>query len=104
MSRNAHRFLSLGSTLTRCLSVGSLVAYQLARFGVTPYIIEQDDKPNAPIYGLVSRSSRSAEVRTADRGHLAGELLPSGSDHSNCSMRSGSPTTCSSEGWSARLE
>ncbi|KAJ7593451.1 FAD binding domain-containing protein [Mycena floridula] len=31
--------------------VGSLVAYQLARFGCKPLLVEQDDKTNQPCYG-----------------------------------------------------
>ncbi|KAJ7220146.1 FAD binding domain-containing protein, partial [Mycena pura] len=31
--------------------VGSLIAYQLARFGCTPYLIEQEDKESAACYG-----------------------------------------------------
>lgn len=40
--------------LTAKLAVGLLVAYQLARFGVEPYIVEKDDKTSAPIYGEVA--------------------------------------------------
>ncbi|KAF8207087.1 FAD binding domain-containing protein [Mycena galopus ATCC 62051] len=34
--------------------VGSLIAYQLARFGCQPYLIEQDDKETMPCYGRAS--------------------------------------------------
>ncbi|KAF7317091.1 Pentachlorophenol 4-monooxygenase [Mycena chlorophos] len=34
--------------------VGSLIAYQLARFGCIPYLMEQDDKTTMPCYGRAS--------------------------------------------------
>lgn len=58
-------------------SVGLLVAYQLARFGVEPYIVEQEDKPNAPVFGRATTAwCRSLEL--LDALGLADNLLARG--------------------------
>ncbi|KAF7330259.1 Pentachlorophenol 4-monooxygenase [Mycena venus] len=57
--------------------VGSLIAYQLARFGCKPYLIEQDDKKTMTCYGRASTMwPRTIEI--LDQLDLAERLLQIG--------------------------
>ncbi|KAJ7352377.1 FAD binding domain-containing protein [Mycena albidolilacea] len=57
--------------------VGSLIAYQLARFGCGPYLIEQDDKKTMPYYGRAS-TMWPRTIEMLDQLDLAERLLQIG--------------------------
>ncbi|KAJ7163950.1 FAD binding domain-containing protein [Mycena crocata] len=57
--------------------VGSLIAYQLARFGCKPYLMEQDDKKKMPCYGRAT-TLWPRTIELLDQLDLAERLLQIG--------------------------
>ena len=57
--------------------MGSLLAYQLARFGCQPYLIEQEDKTNTDCYGRAT-TLWPRTIELLDQLGLADRLLQSG--------------------------
>ncbi|KAJ7086172.1 FAD binding domain-containing protein [Mycena belliarum] len=57
--------------------IGSLIAYQLARFGCKPYLMEQDDKRRMPCYGRAT-TMWPRTIEMLDQVDLAERLLQLG--------------------------
>ncbi|KAJ7116477.1 FAD binding domain-containing protein [Mycena epipterygia] len=57
--------------------IGTLIAYQLARFGCNPYLMEQDDKKSMPCYGRAT-TMWPRTIEMLDQVDLAERLMQIG--------------------------